>query len=588
MNDWKYSFSSHILERGIDYYEAGAVGKLQKTESGYKAWVEGTRDYQVEIDLADGGVETMWCSCPYAADGNNCKHMAAVLLAIEDELEEDGEFFGEPEDEDGEISGNLSENSGKDGNGKGKHGHGSLEQELEAAIGRIPEKELRELVKELAGENEGLQNRILTQYASGVSPRQMARLKKELENIVYRNSDRHGFVGWQQASGYVRDIERFLDQQVGGLIGKGCLMEAFELVNAVFIQVGNVDIDDSGGETGILANSCYEYWQEILENCGDEEKKKLFVWFEKNQNAGIVIDYLEEYIQNFLYDEFHDQGLLQQKLAALDEELGDGDFDEPVPRSRWGAYGNQADKVLKRLEIMEELGASQEEIQAWKRKYWTCPSIRDMQLEEYLEAGRLKEGVALLKESKELDQDYSRLVGQHSKKLIGLYQRLGMNREYKEELIFQISGFYQGSDLEFVKQLKKLCTPEEWASFREKILQDEHEHVSRYGFLAYEGMYDELLEAVLKSNSAFNMDQYEKLLGGKFPEQVRDFYAAYVRGRAESASSRSHYQELVKYLKRLCKYPDGKKLAEQIAGEWKTAYRRRPAMQDELRKGGFV
>ena len=48
---WKELFRSHILERGLNYYEVGAVISLEQTESGYYAIVEGTEDYQVEIEI---------------------------------------------------------------------------------------------------------------------------------------------------------------------------------------------------------------------------------------------------------------------------------------------------------------------------------------------------------------------------------------------------------------------------------------------------------------------------------------------------------------------------------------------------------
>lgn len=568
MENWQYLFQPHILERGMDYYENDAVGQLKKTASGYRAVVKGTSNYQVDICMKDGSVEEMECDCPYADGGSHCKHMAAVLFAIEDAMGEEEEESSHP----------LEDH---------RSGGNKLKKELEEAIGRIPEEELRALLMELAEQEEALQNRILTKYAEGISRRQMIRLKKELETISYRNSDRYGFVDWRHGSTYVRDMEQFLDVQVRNLIDKKYLMEAFELVNALFVQVGNQDIDDSGGETGILADSCYQYWKEILENCGEAERKNMFTWFEENQDAGLVVDYMEEYIQNFLYDEFHDQGLLQKKMAMLDEELGWGDEEGPVPRSYWAGRYGLSDVALKRLEIMAELGASPEEIQAWKTKCWTCPLIRDLQLKEDLEAGRLAQAVALLRESKELDQNDPRLAARHSEKLIRLYQQLGMEQEYRAELIFQISAFRQGN-LEFVNMLKNICEPEEWAAFREQILQDDHRRVPRFAFLANEGMYQELLEEIISSNSVSAMDQYEKTLGKELPLQVRDFYADYLRKEADSASCRTHYHGLVNYLKKLRSYPDGKELAAQIAREWQNTYRRRPAMMDELRKAGFV
>ena len=82
MNNWRDLFQDHILARGEMYYYDGAVQELQKTEHGYHAVVEGTEDYEVDIEMEDGQIYEMYCTCPYAEDGNNCKHMAtgAVLL----------------------------------------------------------------------------------------------------------------------------------------------------------------------------------------------------------------------------------------------------------------------------------------------------------------------------------------------------------------------------------------------------------------------------------------------------------------------------------------------------------------------------
>ena len=48
------------------------------------AVVSGSDDYEVSIYLSDGEIEDMYCDCPYASDGNNCKYMAAVLYLLED------------------------------------------------------------------------------------------------------------------------------------------------------------------------------------------------------------------------------------------------------------------------------------------------------------------------------------------------------------------------------------------------------------------------------------------------------------------------------------------------------------------------
>ena len=84
MKSWQRRFAPDILERGIEYYRQGEVEELEKTDYGYSAVVYGIDVYDVDIIADDGELTEMTCTCPYAQEGNNCKHMAAVLAAIEE------------------------------------------------------------------------------------------------------------------------------------------------------------------------------------------------------------------------------------------------------------------------------------------------------------------------------------------------------------------------------------------------------------------------------------------------------------------------------------------------------------------------
>ena len=83
MKSWKDWFQPHILERGRAYFDEGRVSDLEYAADGYTALVTGTEEYAVEILTEKDSVEDMICDCPYAEDGNACKHMAAVLFAID-------------------------------------------------------------------------------------------------------------------------------------------------------------------------------------------------------------------------------------------------------------------------------------------------------------------------------------------------------------------------------------------------------------------------------------------------------------------------------------------------------------------------
>ena len=83
MNNWERLFAMRILERGANYYFGHSVKRLNITDDKMTADVEGNDTYHVEIELDKDKIIDIHCSCPYAAKGNHCKHMVAVLYACD-------------------------------------------------------------------------------------------------------------------------------------------------------------------------------------------------------------------------------------------------------------------------------------------------------------------------------------------------------------------------------------------------------------------------------------------------------------------------------------------------------------------------
>ncbi|PNV62788.1 hypothetical protein C0033_07120 [Clostridium sp. chh4-2] len=562
MNDWKYLFRPHILERGFDYYVVGAVDEVERTKTGYRANVEGTEDYGVEIELRDGDVYDMNCTCPYAQDDKYCKHMAAVLYEIE-ERERDLEMSQK----------SRNEKCGDSGN------------ELRDVIDEIPENELRDLLECIALENEKLRNQILIRYSRTISQGQMVMLKNEIAEIAKRYSDRGGYVDWRNAGGYISEMEAFLRDKVQEIIEKGCYMQAFELTNHVFVTIGNQGIDDSDGGTSMAADLCYECWQQILEKCSEQDKTKMRAWFEKHQSDGIVIDYMEDYIREFLLNELHDKKLLTKEIQRLDEVI-ENRGDSTDCGTYYSVYSGDVNNIRKRIQFMKALGATEEEIRRYREKNRRFAAVRMLEIEEFIRAGNNMDAVRVLKESKELDQISQGWVKGYSRKLIELYSQMHMEKEYKEELLFQVFSCAQDS-LDFIKKLKAVCNREEWEQNREKLLAAPVGMAVKLHLLESEELYDRLLEEVLNSGSVYWLDSFEKRLNKIYPDRMMEAYIIYIKKEAGTAHNRSDYKELMKYLKKITSYPQGREAAAQLAGEWKTLYKRRPAMMDELRRAGF-
>ena len=559
MSDWKDLFQGHILDRGEAYYFDGAVLELHKTEHGYHAVVEGTEDYEVDIEMEGGRVCEMYCSCPYAEDGNNCKHMAAVLFEIE---EQNGEDI-------------LAEETCPD----------DQEQEVEEIIERIPEEELRSFVKGIAAQDSEIRNILMTRYAVKIDEKQMDRLKQGIGQLVWEYGDRSGYIDYRNAWDFCWALENYLEDKVDTLIDRKCYRQAFELTNYVFRTIGNIDIDDSDGGTSQVANACYDKWKEILENCSEEEKNEMFSWFMSHLSCNYVIDYLEDYMEDFLTHEFQNREMLEKMLKDLDERIEMQALSTDCG-STWSVRHGYENNIIKRLELMERLDFPEEEIREYRRRHWRFSAVRELEIQENLDNGNLDEAIRILQESKTLDKEYPGLVARYSEQLISIYETQPDKEGYKKELLYYVFECPQ-NNLVHIYKLKEVCTDKEWEDYREQILKNPKNYNILYPFMEKEGMYESMLECIRKETFIYNLDKYEKVLKEKFPDQVRDIYISYLRHEAERAGNRKRYRELMKYLKKIRRYPGGKEKASEIAENWRGMYYRRTAMMDEMRKAGF-
>ena len=82
--NWKTLFNKEILKRGKSYFLQGRAKRPEEGADGYSVNVSGSRDYQVHLytkwEKGMEYLEDMSCTCPYAASGYKCKHMAAALF----------------------------------------------------------------------------------------------------------------------------------------------------------------------------------------------------------------------------------------------------------------------------------------------------------------------------------------------------------------------------------------------------------------------------------------------------------------------------------------------------------------------------
>ena len=564
--NWKKLFAIHILERGYDYYCDDAVENMEISDDIIRADVIGSEDYEVEISLSNGEVTDMYCSCPYALDGRNCKHMAAVLYEwSENEAEE-------KKDEENAINTDLFQPAYT------VNSHKKKLTAVEGLVSGANEEDVRSFLAAVLAEDEKLLLRFHNIINKQVTREDINNYIGQVDIIADRYMGRNHFISYYEADGFISELEEIIDEDVRRMIDNGNYLSAFEVMNYIFVLIGDVDMDDSDGGTGMLADRIYQLWLELLVKVSSKEKRKMFDWFTSHLD-GSVIDYLEEYIEQIIIEEFEEKEYEQAKLDFIEDmiarsERKDSDWSRDYGVGKW---------AVRYLEMLQEKKASDEQIEEVCKRYWKNSSVRRYYVDICMKKKEYDHVLQILDECILLDKQYRGLISEYSEKKKEIYLLQGNRSAYIEQL-WKLVLEHEAGDLELYRELKKQYTADEWLVKREEIFGKlpAYAHVEK--LYKEEKLYDRLLVYVLNSPGLYALQEYEKVLKKEYPEQILNKYKDEVSKMAVHTSDRKNYAHLVSLLRKMQQMKGGSKLVEQIVAEWKIKYKNRPAMMDELRK----
>ena len=574
--NWQKLFASHILERGYDYNCDGAVENIEIGRDDIRADVVGTEDYEVEISLNDGKVTDMYCSCPYAAGGNNCKHMAAVLYEwTADIMDED-----EPEDTDNEDMDNDADAESMD----------LFEpavtvcdyKKKSAAVEKLVTSAERDIVQaflvSVLAEDKKLLLRFRNMVNKCATKEDVEDYFEQIDEIADRYLGRDHFINYYQAYDFMLELEEIIDKDVRRMIDNGSHISAFHVMNHIFVLLGNVDMDDSGGETSMLAEQIYQLWLELLTKVNAQDKRKMFIWFTTHMD-GSVIDYLEEYIEQIIMEEFKEPEYEQDKLSFMEEMIEKAEKKD----SGWSRDYAVGKWTVTYLKTLEEKNAPEDQLEEICKKYWNNSGVRRYYIDRYFEKKEYDRVLQVLDESIELDKAYRGQVLEYIQKKKEIYRLQGNKSAYIEQL-WKLVLEQSAGDLDIYKELKAQYSEKEWLIKREELFKKlpPNAHIDR--LYKEEKLYDRLLAYVLKSSGLYAVQSYENVLKKEYPKQILSKYQGEVNKMASCTGNRKHYADLVALLRRMKRIKGGSEIVETIVEEWKIKYRNRPAMMDELSK----
>lgn len=546
MGSWKNWFQPHILERGRTCFEEGRVSDLERTEDGYTATVEGTEEYEVEILMEGDAIEDMLCDCPYAEDGNTCKHMAAVLFAA-----------------------SAAEPSKKKAPAK--------RERLTPAglVEKIPDGQIRSLLTELISADEKLYRALLLRYGETTLDECMKTLKKELASIGKQYADCYGYINYRDADEFEGDMADFIGRQTQILLGRGEPMLALRAGMDALREYASYETEEG---CAYVDDAMDAMLTDILCVC---KKDEVFDFLLKYAGSAGEHWIVQDFAEQAIFSRFSGETFDRKKLELIDGQIADL---ENSGKQDYSSEYEMEELLTRRFNLMKTLLQPKEELDAFLARYTHYSDIRKLRIQQALDDGKTDEAIRLLEEGKSADCDKSGLVAEYSKWLMNLYEQQGQQDKLIAELEYHVFDLSSGG-MEMLNRLKKVCTPAQWVAYRERYLSGRNYH--KLELMESEGLWERLMEAVVKSENLSTLDRYEAALKKRYPSELLEAYACILTKEAAAASNRKRYQELVNYLKKLRSYPDGTEQAARLAEDWRARYIRRRAMMEELRNAGF-
>lgn len=540
--NWKKLFQKHILERGYDYFLEGAVTQLKTCKNEISAVVEGTYDYDVSIFFNNGIVSEMFCNCPYAEGGSNCKHMAAVLYESEEQSE------------------NSPCNSFN---------------EIESLLEKASPETVKKFLAEALFNDSKLLLKFKAQCDYSNDNFDLRGYKREIDRAINCYSD-CGYISYQYADDFIYEMESYLYDDVEKLIDRKQYKAAFDLSCLIFLKISEIDMDDSNGGLSEFGCVCLDKWNKIIELADTPIKDAIFSWL-INHLDGSLVDYMEGYIESALMQNFREKKYLERKLEFTGFRL-----DRVDEQDIWYANYLKEHWAMLHINVMEQLNYGDDKIFEYCKGLWELSDVRDYCIDKKIKSGDYSAAIDILNESMELDIEYGGLIDKYRHKLKDVYKQIGDTQNYKKQLWHIVIESNQ-VNIEEYRELKAMFDRQEWLRVREEIFSSVSDNTAA-PLYCEEHLYDRLLKYVLTQYGISALMHYESDLASQYPKQVLEKYEEFLQSSARNSSTRKTYKEWVDLLRRMKKIYGGEECVNKIISSWRSMYGNRPAMMQELDK----
>ena len=244
--------------------------------------------------------------------------------------------------------------------------------------------------------------------------------------------------------------------------------------------------------------------------------------------------------------------------------------------------------VSKKIDLLYLLDRN-EEAEATTMRYLFLPEIRNLRIDDLIDAEKYEEALLTLEEGIRLEEQGERSYNIHkwkNKKLI-IYQRMQDIPHVistAKDLFIEKKG-----DMDYYRLLKQLIPVGEWDSFFSELIEQTPFPASCWTSSVEADIYVEegdvaRLENFLRRNSSLNVLLiYSRYLKDDYPEDLLERFSSHVQVYADKSTGRSHYEYVAKALKEMLKLKGGEQEVRLLVDVFRQAYKRRTAMMGILK-----
>jgi len=568
LSEFESGIDSQIVSRGQDYFSNGAVSGLRQiTDDTWAAYVDGTEKYKVSVILKGDDIIDYSCSCPYDL-GPVCKHTVAVLY----------ELRGRPDCQDKEFK--KAEKSSK-----AKLETALPQESLEQILSYMPRKSLEAVILEYAGREPEIMDYIFAKKALNASASDKEQYRKIIKDSINAAKDRHGFIGYWQASKAVKGAEMAIDK-AKEFISRSNAKRALPIYQCVLEEMVPLlqNADDSNGEIGSAIEQAFEGLSICARLAKGELRKKLFdYFFEEFEHKRY--DGWSDWKWNFLEmaaqmaADSNEQERLFKKLDQSIKTVGKSKDD-------WSARYDIETVLRIKLTLLERLGADKE-VEDFLQAHIRYPAIRQRAIEKAFEH---KDFVLVKKLSQEGERSSKEqnLPGMVNTWRAWMLKASEAERNIPEIKKYTLPLFLDTGDFDYYKRYKRCFSDSEWKEEVERVINLSGEakgycQDTTAQIFIQEQRWRDLLTYAQKNLSSYILEFHGKYLTPRFPQEMAVMYEKVITEELAPEAGRSNYKRVCQFLRRMKKV-DAHERVKALVEELSYKYKNRPAFLEEMKR----